>query len=178
MLKQRASLQRNNTTKTRELRLLGQHLSEQEELLERIKAACESVAKVKVNIPLLKANKSKEKFTIEPLFSDLHMGKLTNDFNREVLQRRLKQYTSEILRAVDSLNVEKILIGALGDWIENQTMHGIHSVRGCEFSTAQQIQFIIEDFWNIVLLPLLMTGVKIHFVGLPGNHDRDTPGRS
>ena len=176
ILKQRANLQRNNSIKTRDIRLLGQHFSEQDELLDRIKDACSSVSKVKVKIPKYKVEKG-EKFTIEPLFSDLHMGKLTNDFNREVLQRRLKNYTSEILRAVDNMNTEKILIGALGDWIENQTMHGIHSVRGCEFSTAEQIQFIIEDFWKIVLLPLCMTGVKIQFVGVAGNHDRDTSTR-
>jgi hypothetical protein len=176
LLRDRGRLRRNNYKKTREANLITKHLDQQDEIITRIKLACRRMSKLKLKVAKKKINKG-EKFTLEPLFSDLHIGKLTRDFNREVLQRRLSHYACEILEISRTINVERIVLAALGDFIENQTMHGIHSVRNCEFSTSQQIQFMIEDFWEYVLLPLCLEGIPIDFFGVSGNHDRDTPSR-
>jgi len=176
MLRNRGRLRRNNNKKTREVNLITKHMDQHDELITRIKLACRRMSRSKVEVSRQK-NLKGEKFTLEPLLSDLHIGKAARDFSREVLQRRLQQYTDRLLRFCELHQIERIVPGLMGDLIENQTMHGIHSVRACEFSTSMQIQYAIEDIWAFFILPLAKTGIKMDCKCVTGNHDRDISSR-
>lgn len=149
--------------------------------LTAIKDAIKNIKIEKISIP--KASKSfGRKMTIEAMLSDIHYGKKSKTFNLEICRRRMKEFTSVLLKEIEDnkklYNVEKLIIALLGDIIESYTMHGIESTLSSEFGNAKQMQASIESLFKDVLIPIAKTGLPIEIPCVTGNHDRTDHSRT
>ena len=108
--------------------------------------------------------------TVEILFSDLQIGKITEHYNTEVAIRALKYYGAEVLKKVKQVNPERIIFTALGDNCEDNMKHNIQSAISTDTSNAQQLTNCIREVWKSVLLPLFSLGIPVDFHGVQGNH--------
>lgn len=112
----------------------------------------------------------KNKRTVEILFSDLQIGKVTEHYNTEVAIRALKYYGDEVLKKVLQVKPERIVFAALGDNAEDMMKHGIQSAISTDTSNAEQLTNCIREVWKSVLLPLFSLGIPVDFHGIQGNH--------
>lgn len=187
LLKKVNNTKKANRVNSSDLSKVLDQWEKREDLLDAIKTAAAQVLK-KATKPIKKISPSKNKksMTLELLLSDVHVGKLTNTFNHEVLKSRLNQIAEvtikEMIRASDHYNVSEIIIVCLGDMIESATMHGIESMKSCEFGNSKQIQECLEQLFNLVIVPIYdaaaKLGTKVTFIGVPGNHDRTEMNRT
>ncbi|CAM0048923.1 exonuclease [Vibrio phage F94] len=58
--------------------------------------------------------------TVEVIFSDLQIAKVTENYNTEVAIRALEYYGKEVLKKVQQVNPERIVFAALGDNCEGE----------------------------------------------------------
>lgn len=158
-----------------------------EDLLDAVKGAVKNLNKFSVEkLKLPKPSKNKQGMTLELLISDVHVGKLTDTFNNEVLKRRLKQVADatikEMIRASEHYKIERVILAFLGDLIESATMHGVESARGCEFGNSRQVQECLTHMYQLIVLPIASAaaqlGAKVDCVGITGNHDRTEVNRT
>jgi hypothetical protein len=117
------------------------------------------------------------KMTMEAMLSDLHYGKKTKQVNLKVLRERMQEFRDVFLfemqlKEKSGFDVEKLIIAIIGDIIESFTMHGMESAMSSEFGNAEQVQWAITSIYEDFLLPIAMTGKKIHCPCVAGNHDR------
>jgi DNA repair exonuclease SbcCD nuclease subunit len=165
-----------NSLNSKENKLLINEWMRREDIVEAVQGAAKVISKITKLPKPPKASKNKSPMTLELLISDVHVGKKTETFNHNVLQRRLKQVSEtvlkEIARAQVHYNVERIVIAFMGDLIESYTMHNLESAKGCEFGNSRQVQEALSQLFNLILLPIAATGIKIDCVGVTGNHDR------
>lgn len=177
-----ARTRKNNAINSKDLKKLSEEWENREDILDAIKGAAKDVNKVAKQkiIELPKKARNKKGMTLELLISDVHVGKLTQTFNHEVLKRRLEQIASttikEMQRAAEHYKVDKVILAFLGDLIESATMHGLESAKGCEFGNARQIQECLTLMFKLVVTPISLTarqlGASVEAVGVTGNHDR------
>jgi hypothetical protein len=155
---------------------------ERDDLLETIENTIKSISLHQFK-PAKQVPKSKEKknMTLELLFSDVHYGKyidniegnfVDNKVIRERVRRVADSVIKEIHRESKSFNVERLILAMIGDVIENADFHGQESEKGCEFSTSRQVQEAINSMFYDLVLPIAMTGIKVHIPCVTGNHDR------
>ena len=123
-----------------------------------------------VTIPEIKIPTPKSNKTVEILFSDLQIGKVTEHYNTEIAIKALAYYGKEVLSKVIQTNPERIVFTALGDNCEDNMKHGIQSAISTDTSNAQQLTNCIREVWKHVLLPLLSLGIPVDFYGVQGNH--------
>lgn len=139
----------------------------------------------KITIPRVaqyKHKKVKCKMTVEALFSDLQLGKLSPDFNLDIARRRIIAYTDALILKIQQhqklgYDVEKIVFVLLGDIIESMDkalQKG--DAMSCEVDTPEQVRLAVEWIWELVLLPLYQLNIPLHVIGIPGNHDHIGPG--
>lgn len=140
-------------------------------------------------VPKYSADKTKKDMTIEILYSDLHPGKKSANFDLHVLEERIKEFSHtamrEIARNEQQYNVSHIIFAMLGDMIENSYFHGTESMSACEVENSEQIRIITELTYKYFIVPLARTGKKITIPCVCGNHDRwltnptyNNPGRN
>ena len=130
-----------------------------------MKDVVKDLIKVKpVTLPLPNSKKSKR--TIEILFSDLQIGKITEHYNTDVAISCLEYYGKEVLKKVQQVNPERIVFAALGDNCECALKHGIQSAISTDTSNAQQLTNCIREVWKHVLLPLFSLGIPVDFHGV------------
>ena len=126
---------------------------------------------VSVKVPVVeKGNTPKNARTVEILFSDLQIGKLTEHYNTEVAINALEYYGKEVLNKVLQVNPERIIFAALGDNAEDNMKHGIQSAISTDTSNSEQLTNCIREVWKKVLLPLFSLGIPVDFHGIQGNH--------
>lgn len=125
---------------------------------------------VKVKVPPFEGNKTKNKRTVEILFSDLQIGKITEHYNTEVAISALEYYGKEVLNKIRQVNPERIVFAALGDNCEDNMKHNIQSAISTDTSNAQQLTNCIREVWKSVLLPIFSLGIPVDFHGIQGNH--------
>jgi hypothetical protein len=115
--------------------------------------------------------------TMELMVSDVHVGKRTPSFDLDVCRARLDRLVTVFLQELDRkrahYNVHRVIVAFLGDNIENAMMHGLESLKGCEFGNSEQVWQAINLFFHQVLVPIAATGLEIDVVGVAGNHDRE-----
>lgn len=151
------------------------------EVLDGIKAAIKSIKKLPpVELAINTDGKSGKRMTVELLFSDLQIGKLMSDYNSEVAERRLKEYSevaiNRIYQAVNNgYYVERIIFAMIGDIIESDKKH-INSARACDTGTAAQMEASIRLISQLVITPLANIGIPIDAICVTGNHDHDGHG--
>lgn len=176
-LKDIARTKKSNSITAKENRTILQYWNDRDDILDAVKAAAKEVGKIK--IPKVKLTKSKKRkgMTKELLLSDIHFGKKTDKFNLEILKQRLQEVVhatiSEIHRDSKEYNIDEIVIGLLGDIIENYSMHVLESAKGCEFGNAKQIYEALKNIFQLVIVPLHQLDIPIRIVCVTGNHDRD-----
>lgn len=108
--------------------------------------------------------------TVEILFSDLQIGKITEHYNTEVAIRSLKYYGKEVLKKIQQVNPERIVFAALGDNCEGNDKHGLQSAISTDTGNAEQMTNCIKEVWKSVLLPIFSLGIPTDFHGVQGNH--------
>lgn len=176
-LKDIARTKKSNSITAKENRTILQYWNDRDDILDAVRAAAKEVGKIK--IPKVKLTKSKKRkgMTKELLLSDIHFGKKTDKFNLEILKQRLQEVVhatiSEIHRDNKEYNIDEIVIGLLGDIIENYSMHVLESAKGCEFGNAKQIYEALKNIFQLVIVPLHQLNIPIRIVCVTGNHDRD-----
>lgn len=112
----------------------------------------------------------KEQCTVEILFSDLQIGKVSEQYNTAVAKRALKYYGQEVLSIVEDARPERIVFASLGDIVEDHLKHGVQSAISTDTGLAEQMADAIESVWWSVLAPLVELGIPMEFVGIQGNH--------
>lgn len=118
--------------------------------------------------------------TLEVLFSDLQMGKLSKHYNSQIATARIYEMCSEIMMAVQrahstGLRVERIILALIGDIIESDKKHK-NSARGTDMGTAQQIAHCVQHLFIGMIEPLASLRVPMSVVCVTGNHDHDDHG--
>jgi hypothetical protein len=118
--------------------------------------------------------------TVEIILSDLQIGKLSESYNTEVAQRRLKEFGEACVfqikqKAAAGYRVERIVLAIIGDIIESDKKHD-NSARATDTGTAQQIHDATVGIFEHVLLPLAALGIRVDVPCVTGNHDWDGHG--
>lgn len=121
-----------------------------------------------VNTPPVTLKKKKR--TIEILFSDLQIGKITEHYNTEVAIKALKYYGQEVLNKINQVKPERIVFAALGDNCEGFDKHGLQSAISTDTGNSEQLTNCIREVWKSVLLPIFSLGIPVDFHGVQGNH--------
>lgn len=175
-LKEVARTKKSNSFTAKENRTIIQAWNDRDDILEAIKSAAKEINKIKVKPLKFKKSKKKKGMTKELLLSDIHFGKLTDTFNLEVCKERLETVIAatikEINRDSKDFNIDEIVVGILGDIIENYSMHVLESAKGCEFGNSKQVYEALINLFKICILPLNQLGIPMRVVCVTGNHDR------
>lgn len=118
--------------------------------------------------------------TIELLFSDLQIGKVSSDYNIATAKARVDEYMESAMDEISVLidqgfNLERIVLASLGDLVEHDKKH-FDSSRGTENSIYEQVVQAQSLMLHRIIKPLVQYGVPIDFIGLAGNHDWEGSG--
>jgi len=175
-LKSKQSIEKKNKVLTATNKLMVSSQMTLDLLLVKITELVSSGKFAKVQLPKITKTPNKKNMTMEVLFSDIHIGKKSKTFNKEIARKRVQDFTHRILQEYERhskfFNVEQFVIAMLGDNIENSIMHGSESLAGCEFENSEQVQTCIDIFFNDLILPIALTGQKVVIPCVTGNHDR------
>jgi len=176
-LKDIARTKKSNSFTAKENRTILQLWNDRDDILKAVRAAAKEINKVKVKKIKLPKSKKKKNMTKELLLSDIHFGKKTDEFNLEICKQRLEEVVhatiGEINRDSKDYNIDRLVIGLLGDIIENYNMHVLESAKGCEFGNSRQVYEALSNLFKIVIQPLAQLNIPITVVAVTGNHDRD-----
>ena len=160
----------------KENKALVDYITARESVEVEIKELFRSVKFTKPKIVKIKKDRKKRNMTVECLLSDLHYGKLSKTFNGDVARERMRKLAEvtvrDITRYRKNYNIDRIVIGMLGDMIENATFHGMESMRACEMGNAEQVRLAIESLYEDYLVPLSTLGVPLDIKCIFGNHGR------
>jgi hypothetical protein len=171
------STRKRSSQLAKENRVIVEAMENSKSIVEQIDEVIKSQKFSKYSVPTYRPSKKKSNMTMEPLFSDLHMGKKSKGFDKEVALTRIKKFSAAIVGEIErnekNYNVEKIVLAFLGDLIENSTFHGIESMAACEMTNSEQIALAIDYIFHELILPIAMTGRKMVVPCVTGNHDRD-----
>lgn len=118
--------------------------------------------------------------TVELLLSDLQIGKLAKNYSTHTARARLFEYGRaalfQIHQKIDAgYNVERIVVGLLGDVIESDKKHK-NSARATDTGTAEQMHNAMVALFELILEPLARFNVQVEVVCITGNHDHDDHG--
>lgn len=124
-------------------------------------------------------NPDGKKMTVEALFSDLQIGKLSGNYNSAVARQRVFEYGEALVQKINQhvhagYDVELIKLVVLGDVIESDKKH-INSARGCDMGTAEQMKEATELLIQLIG-KLVHTGINVHVIMVTCNHDWDGHG--
>lgn len=160
---------------TQNARILD-YLASQDQILHAVRQAVSGVKLKNSRVAAPKSAGDKRNMTMELLLSDLHYGKLTDNFDSDVARDRASNLTDVFLGEYKTqskiFNIDKIIIAMLGDMIESYTMHGLESAASCEMGNSEQIVLCITSLFEDVIAPVAKLGVPIFVPCVTGNHDR------
>lgn len=165
------------------LRKLTRDVLDAERTKAEVLAGIAEAVKALPELPKVKPfrfSKASKPMTVELLFSDLQIGKLMSDYDSQVAERRLIEYSevalSRIHQAINNgYKVERILFCMIGDIIESDKKHA-NSARATDSGTAAQMEAAIRLISSLVVMPLAELGVPITAICITGNHDHDDHG--
>lgn len=162
---------------------VGEKINFEDMVLKTIDTALRGLKPQRYKIPKVKISKKKIRMAMELMLSDIHFGKKTKNFNLAILKVRLTKLTATFLdmlkdKEKHGYDVSEIILALIGDIIESYTMHGTESALGCEFGNSKQVQEATDALFDLVILPIAMTGKKIHIPAVAGNHDRTEKNRT
>lgn len=145
----------------------------------------EAIGTININVsppelaPPFTFDQEKPTAELEVLFSDLQIGKLTANYNSDIANARVVEFTAQVQQYFydmsASYNIKKITVALLGDIIESDKKHK-DSARACDIGTAEQMQIATEAISNMLLI--IGRLVPTDVVCVTGNHDHDGHGLS
>ncbi len=103
-------------------------------------------------------------------FSDLQIGKISENWNTEIAKNTLKYYGQELIKIAQEKKPERIIFASLGDICEDATKHNLQSAYSTDTSNAEQMANAIQYIWRYVISPLVALNVPMEIVGVQGNH--------
>lgn len=146
-----------------------------EDIVKSAASTLSKLAPVKFNY---KPSKASELSTLEVLFSDLQIGKVSRYYNTEVAKKALKLYGEGILKAIEErkgrFNVERIVFAMIGDVCEDHSKHGVGSAISTDTGLSEQLHDAIEGVWASILSPLALLGLPMDVICVVGNHASST----
>lgn len=170
---------RNMSTSNNELRRQMRAVLDENQVLTDYRTLLDHLVINPLPMVPRRYNPNGKKMTVEIIFSDLQIGKLSGSYNSAIARERVREFGDV---AVDKINqhvhagydVELIKLVVLGDVIESDKKH-INSARGCDMGTAEQMKEATELLVALVG-KLAMTGINVETTMVTGNHDWDGHG--
>jgi hypothetical protein len=112
--------------------------------------------------------------TLEVLFSDLQIGKVSRHFNTEVAKKSVRTYGLSILKELvareNKYSVERIVFAMIGDIVEDHLKHGVGSATSTDTGLSEQMADAIECVWEGLLKPLAELKIPMDVICVTGNH--------
>jgi hypothetical protein len=166
--------QRNNLMLRRQIRNGFDGQEYLEEILKGVKLATDNFDPSTSITPIYRPQTSSTPATLEILFSDLQIGKVSRYYNTEVARKAVREYCLGILNAItvreNVYNVERIVFAMVGDVVEDHLKHGVGSAISTDTGLAEQMQDAIDSIWTDLLLPLAQLDIPMDVVCITGNH--------
>lgn len=176
ILRESARVKKLNSRHAKQNREILNYMNQQKALMEEITAHFDGIEIKSPKVSERSTDKTKREMTMEVMYTDVHMGKKVDGFDRAVCIKRTKQFASTILEEYERYNqlynVEKIILYLGGDNIENANIHGVESTKGCEAPTPVQVVWYVDCVLHHLISPLALLGIPIDIVAVTGNHDR------
>lgn len=173
----KATVDNNKLRKTQQI-LLDKQITV-ESAVDILSAAIKAGNYKPIFVPKYTVDKTKKEMAMEVLFSDVHAGKKSDQFNLKILEARIKELSHTMLKEMtryDTIyNVSTVIFAMLGDMIENSYFHQMESMSACEVENSEQVRIITELVYKYFLVPLARTGKKIIIPCITGNHSRWLP---
>lgn len=112
--------------------------------------------------------------TLEILFSDLQIGKVSRFYNTDIAKNAVAEYGEGILATIKEKEskyyIEKIVFAMIGDIIEDHLKHGVSSSVSTDTGLSEQMHDAIECIWTGTLSPLAQLGIPLEVMCVTGNH--------
>ena len=112
--------------------------------------------------------------TLEILFSDLQIGKVSRFYNSEIAKKAVIEYGEGILSIIKEKEskyyLEKVVFAMIGDIVEDHMKHGVASSVSTDTGLSEQMHDAIECIWSGILAPLAQLGIPIEVMCVTGNH--------
>lgn len=106
--------------------------------------------------------------------SDWHVGLITQDFNYEIAQERVKEYARNIVHYADVFSINTVHVAGLGDLLNGSYMRP-NQLAENEFSFSEQIVKATELVY--MFLQELSKNLNVVYLGsIIGNHSRMSSG--
>jgi len=182
LLRQARSSAKTSAKNRKALNLALDAIDLQESILERMQAVVDKsdIKPIKKPAKSSKKKPTKAKMVMEVLLSDLHYGKLTDDFHLAEARARMRKYSAAVVNQYEmqtalGYNISSIDLAFLGDIIESATMHGVESLKSCEFGNSEQVTAAIDSIFHDFIVPVAQTGAKLKALCVTGNHSRVMP---
>lgn len=102
------------------------------------------------------------------LLSDLHFGKMTENFNLEEAKRRIKSIPNQLLNIPE---VDEIVVCLVGDIVDGEDIYA-HQNGEIEVAVITQAQTAVESIWQLLLDLREKFKCKVRVETAPGNHGR------
>lgn len=150
-----------------------------EDFMDGIRKAVGTIKRY-TRMPKPRHSKTGTPVTVELVFSDLQIGKLSSEYNTAVAFKRVEAYGRAVMMQIEQkiklgFNVERVVLAIIGDIIESDKKHD-NSARATDTGTAQQIHDAVVAIWKYIILPLATLGIKVDVPCVTGNHDWDGHG--
>ena len=127
----------------------------------------------KIKQPNLKNNKIKVSETAIAVFSDWQLGKVTADYNSDVLEKRIEQYTEKLLEITEiqrmDHNVDDLHVWLLGDIVEGEEIFSgqAHLI---DSGLYRQVGINGPRILSKFFVTALQNFKTVHVIGVIGNH--------
>jgi len=128
----------------------------------------------KIKQPTLKSpNKHKTPETAVAVFADWQLGKVTPDYNSDVLEQRIEQYTEKLIEITEiqrmDHNVDDLHVWLLGDIVEGEEIFAGQS-HLIDSGLYRQVGINGPRILSKFLATALESFKRVHVVGVIGNH--------
>ena len=127
----------------------------------------------KIKAPTLKGNKQTSPETAVAVFADWQMGKVTANYNTEVLEKRIELYTERLLEitAMQRLhhNVDNLHVWLLGDIVEGEEIFAGQS-HLIDSGLYRQVGINGPRILSKFFITALENFKRVHVIGIIGNH--------
>lgn len=127
----------------------------------------------KIKYPNLKNNKHKTSETAIAVFADWQMGKVTKDYNSDVLEKRIELYTEKLLEITNiqrmDHNVDDLHVWLLGDIVEGEEIFAGQS-HLLDSGLYRQVGINGPRILGKFLTTALENFKRVHVTGVIGNH--------
>jgi hypothetical protein len=127
----------------------------------------------KIKQPNLKINKNKTPETAVAVFADWQMGKVTRDYNSDVLEKRIELYTEKLLEITNiqrmDHNVDDLRVWLLGDIVEGEEIFPGQS-HLIDSGLYRQVGINGPRILSKFLTTALENFKRVHVTGIIGNH--------